>query len=229
MSVNPDERTENQNGANSLQNNRHEVSDDHYSVIDDVDGTGQGGDNDSFSLENERYLDDRFAAEPHLRNNRGDVNMHDLYRMFASLSSQSNLSAMPELLRTIPDFDGDPSKAPEWLERLNSIKMLHQLPDNYILEVARSHLVAGAKFWYNSCQGQLLTWLSFDRKFRTTFYVKESVTELWQRMARKTQHKGESIHSYFHEKVSLCKKLNMSIADIIEQVLIGQQCFLENI
>ncbi|KAK9752653.1 hypothetical protein QE152_g3979 [Popillia japonica] len=61
-----------------------------------------------------------------------------------STPAKNNLTIMPDLLRNIPTFDGNTNKAAVWFKNLDSAQILHELPDNYMLETARTRMIEGA-------------------------------------------------------------------------------------
>lgn len=135
--------------------------------------------------------------------------------------SQQNIGIMPELLKKIETFDGKLENARNWMKQLDSIRILHNLPDSYMLEMARTRLVDGARQWYLANALDIQTWQQFITEFETMFIVEESAATKWRRMEERTQKKGESIDNYFHEKVRHCKQLNMNFKEIKQQILIG--------
>lgn len=185
------------------------------------------------SLEEERFLKNSQQEEMSLQsmlgvmvqeNQRRDAMMERMMEKFmqASLSANTNnLSVMPEVLRNVPDFDGDVHKGREWIASLKSVKTLHELPESYMLETARNKLKRGAFHWYERRRFSLTTWEKFLAEFEETFVMGESVTEIFQRMTNRSQGRNESISDYFHEKVSLCSKLGLTEPEMKQQILLG--------
>nr|CAI5870142.1 unnamed protein product [Callosobruchus analis] len=87
--------------------------------------------------------------------------------------------------------------------------------------MARTRLVSGASYWYAVNEPEIQTWQQFVDRFNSTFVPKESFSTKWRKMVARTQHKGEGLSGYFHEKVKLCKELDLDIRELKEQVLIG--------
>nr|CAI5846281.1 unnamed protein product [Callosobruchus analis] len=128
---------------------------------------------------------------------------------------------MPQLLKNLTTFDGNSANAKQWIKSLTSAQLLHDLPDTYMLETARTRLVSGASYWYAVNEPEIQTWQQFVDRFNSTFVPKESFSTKWRKMVARTQHKGEGLSGYFHEKVKLCKELDLDIRELKEQVLIG--------
>ncbi|KAK9679399.1 hypothetical protein QE152_g40062 [Popillia japonica] len=86
-----------------------------------------------------------------LENQRRDKLMESMLQQLVQqdTSNSCNVSMMPDFLSKIPTVDGNLTKANVWLKQLKSTKMLHVLPDNYMLDIARTYtLVDGAREWY---------------------------------------------------------------------------------
>ncbi|KAG5884908.1 hypothetical protein JTB14_013413 [Gonioctena quinquepunctata] len=105
----------------------------------------------------------------------------------SSISNNHTYAIMPELLKNIPNFHGDLTKAKRFLESLNSAQILYSLPDNNMLETARTRMIDGAKFWYQTKSKEISTWQDFVQQFKKTFLNKESSTVKWKKMMEITQ------------------------------------------
>ena len=106
----------------------------------------------------------------------GDPNlvyvMNLLARIVEKQATPSNL--MPELIRGIPEFRGLQDGAVAWLENLTSVQQLHQLTDQYTLELARSKLSGSARVWYDQILGSVNNWGEFQRGFRRMYGVQKT-------------------------------------------------------
>ncbi|KAK9700558.1 Retrotransposon gag protein [Popillia japonica] len=134
-----------------------------------------------------------------------------------------NFNIMPDLSKSIETFNAEkgPKDAADWLRRLETTGRLHSWPEAIMFETARGHLVGAAKHWYQGRSKELKDWNDFKAAFKKTFLLEKSKTELWKCMQFRRQQRRESIHSYFHEKVSLCRELNLPFSEIKEQVVVG--------
>nr|CAI5849821.1 unnamed protein product [Callosobruchus analis] len=177
-------------------------------------------------------------SDAHVSNNSTDTNLAKLFqdmmvenrrrdalieRLVDKLTVQpagpnTNVAVMLKNLTTI---DGNSANAKQWIKSLTSAQLLHDLPDTYMLETARTRLVSGASYWYAVNEPEIQTWQQFVDRFNSTFVPKESFSTKWRKMVARTQHKGEGLSGYFHEKVKLCKELDLGIRELKEQVLIG--------
>nr|CAI5831003.1 unnamed protein product [Callosobruchus analis] len=175
-------------------------------------------------------------SDAHVSNNSTDTNLAKLFqdmivenrrrdtlieRLVDKLTVQpagpnTNVAVMPELLKNLTTFDGNSANAKQWIKSLTSAQLLHDLPDTYMLETARTRLVSGASYWYAVNEPEIQTWQQFVDRFNSTFVPKESFSTKWRKMVARTQHKGEGLSGYFHEKVKLCKELDLDIRELKE-------------
>ncbi|KAK9717204.1 Retrotransposon gag protein [Popillia japonica] len=134
-----------------------------------------------------------------------------------------NFNVMPDLSKTIDDFDGEkgPSNAKLWLQKVINTATLHKWPDAFTYQTAQIHMTGAAKHWLNSRSTEITNWKDLMDKFRGTFIFERSKAEFWTEMQQRTQNKTENVSSYFHEKVSLCRYLELSFMETKEQIAIG--------
>nr|KAJ3662555.1 hypothetical protein Zmor_006898 [Zophobas morio] len=130
---------------------------------------------------------------------------------------------MPDFSKTIGDFCGEkgPGEAKRWLEQITTSTTLHHWPDEFAYETAKNHLQGAARNWYEGRIREMPDWTSFRLAFERTFLIRQSKTELWSKMKERVQEKNENISAYFHEKVKLCKQLELPFEEVKEQVAIG--------
>ena len=130
---------------------------------------------------------------------------------------------MPDLSKGISEYNGlgGSTKAKLWIERIKSMHTVHHWPLELCLETARCNLIGPAYHWYATYHEEITDWDQFERRFRSTFVPKSSLPEKWKKMQDRVQRKGESVESYFHEKVMICTELNLKFEDTKEQVLVG--------
>lgn len=134
-----------------------------------------------------------------------------------------NYNIMPDLSKSIDYFDGEkgPAQASTWLKQIDTTATLHSWPEPFIFETARAHLKGAAHHWYLGKQDIIINWTTFKEAFKKTFVFERSKTECWETMRRRVQSSRESISTYFHEKVNLCKQLQLTFNEIKEQIAIG--------
>ncbi|KAK9674756.1 Integrase zinc binding domain, partial [Popillia japonica] len=137
--------------------------------------------------------------------------------------SKSIEPLMPDLSKSIEPFEAEkgPSHAREWLHRLETTGQLHSWPQEIKYETARANLKGAARYWYKGKAKDIHNWSEFKAAFSKTFIFDKSKTELWKTMQLRVQQKQESLSTYFHEKVSYCKELDLPFCETKEQVIIG--------
>ncbi|KAJ8915285.1 hypothetical protein NQ315_014793 [Exocentrus adspersus] len=144
-----------------------------------------------------------------------------MLKLLTDQGSIKNYNSMPDFSKTVADFNGDVRKSKEWLKSLESAATLHNWPDTFILETARMHLKGAAESWYKSRIDTLNNWRCFKVAFTKSFIHDDSRTVKWQEMVKRVQLPKEAVGDYFHDKVRLCKRLDLGTEEIKEQVAIG--------
>lgn len=145
------------------------------------------------------------------------------YQCNSNIAQQSSLHVVTDYSKTIDKFSGEkgPVAAKQWLDHLETSAKIHRWPDEYTFEVASSNLCGAAHYWLQGKLSELRTWSQFKQAFTSTFTLRLSKTECWQKLQNRVQGPKESIHSYFCEKIALCKDLELTFAETKEQVAIG--------
>ena len=130
---------------------------------------------------------------------------------------------IPDIARGIPDFEGTegPEAARTWLKKLRTSITLHQWTTAVAFEAARIHLKSSARNWYEARVDQLITWDTFVHAFEATFVYERTMTEKWTEMTSRVQKPNETVAEFFHHKVRLCKSLNLTDAETMNQVAAG--------
>lgn len=137
-------------------------------------------------------------------------------------NNSQTYSIIPDFSKSISVFNGENlTSSKVWLEAIESSAALHNWPESFMLETARTHLMGAAQFWYEGRRQNLTSWKDFKQEFTKTFIPERNITALWKTMQSRMQTSKESISYYFHEKISLCKQLNLSFEEQKEQIIIG--------
>lgn len=140
-----------------------------------------------------------------------------------SQRTNTNFHVMPDLSKAVGDFDGEgtPQDAKFWLKQLETTAQMNQWPESFTLQMACSHMVGAARHWLSSHRIELHSWIAFAGAFRRTFVDTLDMPAAWEAMRQRKQQQGESIPSYFHHKVKLCRQLNLNLREIADQVAAG--------
>ncbi|XP_031335839.1 uncharacterized protein LOC116165491 [Photinus pyralis] len=138
-------------------------------------------------------------------------------------NTAASVHVIPDISRVISSFDGDRDipNAERWLLAVETSAKLNNWPDNFTVETARAHLKGAAIHWFEAKIELIHTWDEFKLQFKQTFVVTEGLAERWDRMRARKQQRTESVISYFYEKVGLCNKLQLQLAEIKDEVLSG--------
>ncbi|KAK9711769.1 Zinc knuckle [Popillia japonica] len=178
---------------------------------------------------------------PNETNITGDVNLQQMMSAVTALIKQNttmmqmlsnqqteqskitNFSVMPDLNQSIGKFSGEngPSEARRWLQQLETSALLHAWPEAFSFETAKSNLTGAAKFWYAGRMHELQNWNDFRTAFRATFLFEHNKTDRYKKMIKRVQNPKGNISTYFHEKVLLCRELELNFQETREQVAIG--------
>lgn len=86
-------------------------------------------------------------------------------------SGIQNYNVMPDLSKTIDDFDGEkgPVEAEEWLRQVRNAAQLHNWPAAFTYQTARSHLVGAAKYWLKG-RKDITNWEQLMAAFNKTHF-----------------------------------------------------------
>ncbi|KAK9721408.1 Reverse transcriptase (RNA-dependent DNA polymerase) [Popillia japonica] len=84
-----------------------------------------------------------------------------------------------------------------------------------------TRMIEGAYQWYWTKTSEIHTWQDFRDNFKKTFIKEESKTSRWKKMTERTQKNGETLESYYHEKVRLCTDVHLEFKEMKHQILIG--------
>lgn len=143
-----------------------------------------------------------------------------LERVLEQINNRNSYQVMPDLTKNVATFDGNIG-ARDWIRKIKSMQTLHQWPDSFALEIARSNLIGGAHHWWCTKENEIKTFTKFVEVFEKTFLRIEGFPVKWKKMVARIQRKGEPLSEYYHNKVRLCTDLNLTFADVKEQILIG--------
>lgn len=158
-----------------------------------------------------------------LQQNADMLRLLQLNTQSAQTPEVKNYNMMPDFSKSIEKFDGTkgPITAKQWLQQLETLATLHNWPSSFTFQMATNNLTRAAKCWLNRKLTDVTSRDQFNTAFRKTFIFETSATENWKRMQDRVQLPKESVHNYFHEKIALCKILNLAFKEIKEQLVIG--------
>lgn len=202
--------------------NEHSTSNNPFYVT--LSNTGQPEFDSHHSVVNSSERFEKMVELMIAENRRRDAWMERIFDRLSIASPstpETSLVAMPEVLRSVPVFDGRRENARRWLETLISAQTLHRIPDNYMLETARTRLCNGAQYWYEAKSNDISNWENFIVHFKSTFYPRDNTVDKLRELQLCFQTKDEPASSYFYKKVKLCNDLNLGFKETKEQILVG--------
>lgn len=126
---------------------------------------------------------------------------------------------MPDISKHVEKFDGN-KNAKMRIDKIKEMKLLHNWPDAFALEMARSNLEGGALNWWLARSTIIRTFSQFDDEFRKTFIQEEDLPTKWKKMTASNQERKESINDYYHDKYLVCSKLNLVFSEVKEHTYI---------
>ncbi|XP_008185463.1 uncharacterized protein LOC103310097 [Acyrthosiphon pisum] len=129
----------------------------------------------------------------------------------------------PDLSKTLPTFDGKCKlhEAADWLSTLCGVAELHRWSDALKLEAARVNIGGPARQWYVG--RKFVSWSEFEKQFKSTFVRNVNIGSRWKALTTRVQGRNESILDYYHEKIRLCRDLELDFFNTKEQFLEGVQ------
>ncbi|KAL4092162.1 hypothetical protein QTP88_026715 [Uroleucon formosanum] len=108
----------------------------------------------------------------------------------------SDLRIMPDLNQSVKKFTGRENvvEATDWLDTVESLANLNNLPWNFRLQFIRANLTSAARSWMG-------------------------VSDHWDLMKTRVQNRDEPILEFYLDKVRLCKDLSLHFSEIRYHVL----------
>lgn len=131
---------------------------------------------------------------------------------------------LPNLNQTLSVFDGNsgsPETAQQWLNALTTVAHLNNWPDTYTLEAGRANLKGAANQWYVSHMDKFKTLDQFTKQFKAMFISAESVTETWRKLNDRIEPRNETVYTYFHDKIALCRRLKLTETETKKMICVG--------
>lgn len=132
--------------------------------------------------------------------------------MIDSLTSSNNIKKETFTnTNVIPEFDPSLKNQTidKWLMKVNECAILYEWTDRQTIHYALPKLVGIAKQWYEGLPSVLLSWGEWQRKLRSAFPANENFGQMMQDMLDRRVKFGESLETYFYEKVTLINRLEV--------------------
>ncbi|VEN50848.1 unnamed protein product [Callosobruchus maculatus] len=132
-------------------------------------------------------------------------------------------TVMTDTPKIVPTFDGEggPNAAKVWLQQVETSSQLYGWPEPHTYQIAVNCLKGAAYHWLLSRITEVTDWRTFKTAFKKTFLFQVNRTEAWTRMVQRVQKYKENVNTYFHEKVCLCRTVELPFSEVKEQVVVG--------
>jgi len=137
------------------------------------------------------------------------------------MNEQPSVQIAPSHDSIVAVFEGDSTKAAEWLKALQQAKSVQKWTDQLALSVALDKLRGPAKSWYLAKADTITDWTTFVEKFKRSFVSAESSIDLYERLRQRKQREPEDVMTYFFDNLQMCKKLNFDLELTKHHILTG--------
>lgn len=123
----------------------------------------------------------------------------------------------------VAEFYGteEPERARAWIEELVSAKAVHEWSDAIAFSIAKSRLRESSLKWFLTNSSEVVNHTTFVNAFKKTFMISQSQSDRWKAMVAREQGLREPVQTYFHDKVWLCSRLDLSVDEIRDEVAAG--------
>lgn len=130
---------------------------------------------------------------------------------------------VPDIQNTIRDFVGTegPESAKSWVSELENLKNIHSWPDPVAFSVGKAHLKNAAFKWFLTRVDTAVDYDSLVTAFKATFTTTRSRSERIKSMMTRLQKPKEAVQEYLLDKVWLCQGLDLTCAEIRDEVAEG--------
>lgn len=125
------------------------------------------------------------------------------------MDSRKSLWTVAEMVaRFDPD---DPSAGiDEWLMRIDQLGDVYGLSPNERSLLAQSKLEGAAKWWFSQMESLDLNWDQWKSKLKATFPGRRDFAAMLEEMIARKKITDETMTAYFHSKLDLCNRVNLS-------------------
>lgn len=116
----------------------------------------------------------------------------------------------------LPTFSGLPSEdVHRFLSRLNSLlSSLRDPADSDLLHLVRGKLTHSAGLWFDQHRSDFESFQDFKTAFCDHYYAAPA-QEIFDRLTRRQQQRGEPVFSYFHDILNLCHDVDPKMSEIL--------------
>lgn len=101
-------------------------------------------------------------------------------------------------------------KSTDWLDTVGGLATMNNWPLSFRLQFVRTNMIGTAQSWFG---GETFPdWDRFKVKLTSIFVRATRVTDRWDMMRARVQHRGEHLLEFYLDKVRLCKDLKLDFS-----------------
>ncbi|KAL0869533.1 hypothetical protein ABMA27_005803 [Loxostege sticticalis] len=138
-------------------------------------------------------------------------------------SSHNENLPISSLQNVIPEFD--PARQEQtidmWLHKVNECATIYNWSEKQTIHFSLPKLSGVAKKWYQGLDTLLFSWNEWQQKLKSAFPSDENYGQLLTTMLAKRARFGENLEDYFHEKVILLNRCNITGKRAIDCIIFG--------
>jgi hypothetical protein len=169
------------------------------------------------------FMDERQRSDHHQAHS--NVTISQLVEALQFIKGGTNHDSLPlsSLQNVIPEFD--PSRQEQtidmWLHKVNECAKIYRWNGRQTIHFALPKLCGVAKKWYEGLDTLLFSWDEWQQKLKTAFPSDENYGQLLTTMLAKRARFSENLEHYFHEKVLLLNRCNITGKRAIDCIIFG--------
>lgn len=129
-----------------------------------------------------------------------------------------------QLAELIPEFTGvtEDVDADTWLKRVDAVQTAYQVDDKILHLLVVGKMTGTARDWYHSkVEHVTMTWQEIKHELKLHFTSRPERVQLMKRFEARRWKQRERFSDYYHDKLKLGNRLNLSEEDMIAYVIDG--------
>lgn len=129
-----------------------------------------------------------------------------------------------QLAELIPEFTGvtEDVDADAWLKRVDAVQTAYQVDDKILHLLVVGKMTGTARDWYHSkVEHVTMTWQEIKHELKLYFTSRPERVQLMKRFEARRWKQRERFSDYYHDKLKLGNRLNLSEEDMIAYIIDG--------
>ncbi|KAL0882552.1 hypothetical protein ABMA27_001008 [Loxostege sticticalis] len=139
------------------------------------------------------------------------------------IGSNDTLGKLGNLQNTVPEFD--PARKEQtmtmWLHKVNECASIYGWSEKQLIHYALPKLKGVAQRWYEGLSSVLFSWEEWQTKLLTAFPSEENYGQMLSDMLAKRARFGDSLETYFYDKIALINRCGITGRRAVECILHG--------